>query len=97
MTYGSAQAELLTPNAPLKMADGTIVAMANYFPEASASGIGNALYLWGYASSVNDGVSVSFYPDENHALYGTCKVVYIQTNSVPTIDTSGINSVANCV
>ena len=97
MTYGSAQAELLAPNAPLTMADGSIVAMANYYPEASASGIGNALYLWGYASSVNNGVSVAFYPDDEHALQATCGVVYVQTNRAPIIDTSSISSVTNCV
>lgn len=97
MTHGSAEAELLAPNNPLTMEDGTAVAMFNSYPEASASGIGNTFDNWGYASSVVNGVSVTFFPDEDHSLRGTCGVVYTHTNNVPYIDTSAISSVAGCL
>lgn len=97
MAHGSSLARGMLAGSSVTLEDGTVVGMAQYYPDATASGIGNIADVSDYVSAIVAGTSVIFYPDAAHLGTDTCRLVYTPaspTSSVPTYDTtstSGVN------
>ncbi len=111
MAHGQSLAEAMGISSSVTLEGGAVVAISNYYPDASISGIGNAFDMTGFISAVTmaanntDGVAIVFYPDQAHATLGTCAVSYVPANNsplllastVPYIDTSDVISAVQCM
>ncbi len=106
MAHGQSLSESLGAASTVRLENGTIIGMQQYYP--SASGIAAAVENTGtnYASSVNNATATGewdFYPDSGRL---TCVVKYFASSgivggnlAVPLIDDSAVNgasSVSNC-
>ncbi len=91
MAHGSSLARQMSAGSSITLEDGTVVGMAQYYPDATESGIGNVAEVGDYVSAVVVGTSVTFYPDAAHQTTDTCHIIYYPastTSSVPTYDTT---------
>lgn len=105
MAHGSSLAKGLAGASPVT-AEGVTIDMVNYYPSASASGIGATVDFTDFASAVvvsSVGNTFEVYPDAARAAIGTCKIIYIEAaasgiSSVPVFDATAISSVSQlCV
>ena len=98
MAHGSSLAKGLAANSSVTAEDATI-GMINFYPAASASGIGATVDFSDYVSAVVvSGVNNIFevYPDAARAAIGTCKIKYIEAtaSSVPVFDAIAISAIS---
>ena len=87
MAHGQSLAEQLDSGSSVSLEDGSVIGMRNYYPNATASGIGAAIDMSGIVSSVSGiGTGWAFYPDSGRT---ACVVFYSlanTTSAVPVID-----------
>lgn len=94
MAHGAAVAEQIASAASLTLENGTAISMANYYPDATVSGIALAIDTTGIAITQLTASSVGFSSDSART---SCVVIYHQGNtasSVPFIDDSAVTSQA---
>jgi MSHA pilin protein MshA len=106
MAHGQSLAEALPPGSAVTAENGSvIIGMTNYYPSATASGIGAAIDFTGFASApgfnasgVASSVAFSIYPDAGRT---GCVVTYVEApvSGVPSFNAAaitGVSAVANC-
>jgi MSHA pilin protein MshA len=95
LAHGQALVEANGPNSSVTLADGTVIAMQNYYPTSGVGGIPDAIDGAGIVSQVL-GTTYAFYPDTQHLQQDTCAVYYsapTTTQAAPVVNDSAVSAI----